>query len=384
MPESTEVDGQQAILSLDAMIGATGADASTPPNTDASDTTPSTSTPNPSDHTNGDPAPAPAGATGLDDEVFGQQQPAPQGAAPGATTAKPAATPGQAAPGAGHTLSRAGKLATIKDPTLQEHLKQMGNGPFNYFYDLALKMQNGDLVEKSALDGLVQERMAEHQTSLEEAKSARYFDHEEGYKLTPEYVEVNNQLNSLNQEQQFWQEQSVAIAQGQPFQWLTVEDGKLKVTGPFDPKQYPQASPAITQKIALAATHMANLQAKIADLPKTHKAQYEAFNGKMTNLDKALFGNAKAPAFAQNTQKMLSNFPKYMHARPEIQLLAKALAAGQLMADNIRQLNSQVAGNRAFGKAMTNGAPAPVNSGAGRQGGPDLQDHLKMLDSMVK
>ena len=341
-------------------------------------------------HTSGASAGAPAPAPNDNVQTSFDLDTAPFTGAAGTTGAQPQATPGQAPGGAygnqqGNPQSRATKLAAIKDPALQEHLQRMGNGAFNHFYDIALKMQAGELVPKAEIDRLVAEKTAAAQVDIEQAKAARYFDHEDGYKLTPEYQQVAQEMQQMGAEQQFWQEQAAAIQQGQPFQWLQQgADGKLQLTGPFDPRAYPQAMGAVMGKISSAGSALAQLQAKVADLPKTHKAQYESFNGKITGLDKELFGNVKNPAFAPLVTNYLNNFPKFMQGRPEIQLLAKALAAGSMLMENNKMLNQRLSGNQAFGNAMVNSAPAPTNANRGPAPNNTLAAQISQLESMVR
>lgn len=363
MPEPTELSTADALSAFSSMGLDSGAGLD---DSSGAAHTPSAEGASGDHHTSGDSAGAGAPAPEGNDNASNEFDLAPFTDAPGTAGAKPPATPGQAAGGASpqNQGSRAAKLAAITDPALQEHLQRMGNGAFNHFYDIALKMQSGELVAKAEVDRLVQEKTAAAQTDIDQAKSARYFDHEEGYKLTPEYMELSKETQTLSAEQQFWQEQTVNVAQGQPFYWLEVgADGKYSRTGPHDPKSNPQAMGALVSKITAAGNQIAKMQEKMAELPKAHKSQYDSFNNNIANFDKSLFGNVKNPEFGPLVNKFIGNFPKYMHGRPEIKLLANALAAGQLLMNANKQLNQRLSGNQTFGNAMANAAPAPTTGG---------------------
>src|SRR6185436_2173798 len=81
---------------------------------------------------------------------------------------------------------RQAKLAQIQDPADRERLLKMSNSAFDKYYKLTLDLQNGDLVPKSKIDEAVAAKAAEFEAQKKDALSSRYFDHEEGYRLTPE------------------------------------------------------------------------------------------------------------------------------------------------------------------------------------------------------
>lgn len=271
--------------------------------------------------------------------------------------------------GAGQN-SRTPRLAQIKDPKLAHALKFSSNATFEEFFPIALKLQNGDLVDKAKVAEQLAAKENELKAASEAAKAARYFDHEDGYKLTPEYTEVANHVAGLSQEQELWIEQAANIEQGKPFYFLQKgPDGKPQWGGPYNPADHPGISARVQAKISQAAGMIQNLSGKLTSLPEQHRTKYNELNTNLTKMDTELFGNVKNPEFHSLHATYLKSFPGFMQGRPEIVLLAKALAGGQLFMKQNQQLREELSKKGAF-KAAT-GASAPNPNSSGASGPPD-------------
>lgn len=304
--------------------------------------------------------------TGSTDQIEGDSNQAPQA---GAGAAQAAAN---APAGAGQN-SRTPKLAQIKDPKLANALKFSSNATFEEFFPIALKLQNGELVDKATVASQLAAKEAELKAASEAATAARYFDHEDGYKLTPEYIEVAGHVESLSQEQEMWIEQAANIEQGKPFHFLTRgPDGKPHWAGPYNPADHPGISARVQAKISQATAMIQNLSGKLHSLPQQHKTKYNELNTNLTNMDKELFGKVTNPEFAKLQASYLKTFPPFMQGRPEIVLLAKALAGGQILLRQNQALREQNGKKSAF-KAAT-GASAPNPNATGASGPPDPSD----------
>lgn len=296
----------------------------------------------------------------------GDSNQAPQAGA-GAASAAP-----NAPAGAGQS-SRAPRLAQIKDLELANALKFSSNATFEKFFPIALKLQNGELVDKATVASQLAAKEAELKAASEAATAARYFDHEDGYKLTPEYIEVAGHVESLSQEQEMWIEQAANIEQGKPFYFLQRgPDGKPQWAGPYNPADHPGISARVQAKISQATAMIQNLSGKLHSLPQQHKTKYNELNTNLTNMDKELFGKVTNPEFVKLQASYLKTFPPFMQGRPEIVLLAKALAGGQILLKQNQALREQNGKKSAF-KAAT-GASAPNPNATGASGPPDPSD----------
>lgn len=314
---------------------------------------------------------ASAPQTGSTDQIEGDSNQAPQA---GAGAAQAAAN---APAGAGQS-TRAPKLAQIKDPDLANALKFSSNATFEKFFPIALKLQNGELVDKATVAEQLAAKENELKAASEAAKAARYFDHEDGYKLTPEYVEVANHVAGLSQEQETWIEQAAAVEQGKPFYFLQKgPDGKPQWAGPYNPADHPGISARIQAKISQATAMIQNLSGKLNTLPEQHRSKYNELNANLTKMDTELFGKVKNPEFHALQSNYLKAFPGFMQGRPEIVLLAKALAGGQLFMKQNQQLRDELSKRGAF-KAAT-GASAPNPNATGASGPPDPNDSKALV-----
>jgi len=263
--------------------------------------------------------------------------------------------------------ARAEKLKAIDDPAERERLAKMSNPSFNRFFDIALKLQNGDLVPKDTIAQALAAREAELKAQFDQERnttlSSRFFDHERGYTLTPEYEQAAAAVQAHDDHAQFWQEQLGKIRSGQPYQLLTqTKEGWRIGNQLFDPKD-PSAEGHVLAKLTENITARQTWQQKLAEIPTGHKKTYGEFTGRVTQLDKELFEKATAPQFTQAVAKTLEQWPAGLRGRPEIALIAKMQVAGQLLLNRIQALEAQAQAKGNSVAALKNAAPAPVDTG---------------------
>lgn len=318
---------------------------------------PAPSTQSPPASTGGDPM---AELRALDTEGDGEGAPAPE---PEPQVKPPVAakvtTPTAAAAPVGRPPSREPKLAAIKDPVTRDLLKRMDNAAFNKFYDLAVKLQAGELIAKEDFEKQLKSKELEWE---ERAKASRFLDHEEGYTLTPEYKETAGRLQAVQNEADFWAEQLANFRAGQPVEWLYQnEKGEVvKMPSQLDPKD-PSLEGRILSKITKAAAFTTELERELNALPSKHKTEYGRVNGVITNMDKLLFdGLEKAdPSFGEEAAKEIAAVPAGLRSRPEFKLLGKALAAGKRLLTMNEQLKQQLAKQTTAASTAGQGAPDP-------------------------
>lgn len=316
------------------------------------------------------PAPAPEGGDDLPPPPLDNGAPAP----------KPATQkPGPAAPAQNPNFidsnARAEKLKAINDPAERERLSKMSNPAFNRFYDIALKLQNGDLLPRAKVDELLAAKEQELTQGFEAQKatalSTRFFDHEEGYTLTPEYKAAASNVQAYDDHAAFWSEQLAQIRNGQPYQILQQTKEGLRIGAQqFDPKD-PQAEGFIISKITEATANRESWRRELSKIPNSHKETYGQFTGRVTQLDKSLFEKATAPGFTSAVEKTLAEWPAALRARPEIQLIAKMQVAGQLLLARIQSLEAGAAAKANSQAALKSAAPAPIETGNGVTAPPD-------------
>ena len=243
--------------------------------------------------------------------------------------------------------SRANKLAAIKDAKVREMLKQMGNQPFEHFYNIALQRESGELLTKADAEKLATDRLAaeqaKFQTLADEAKATRFFDHEQGYKLTPEYQQYEQHANNLSNEMEFWNIQLQNFHAGQPVQLLELDEkNNPRIAAQrYDPKQNPGLLAEITGSISRGTAIQMDLRRQMDAIPKSHKEQFGKFSGIIQELDKTDFAAVKAPIFHKTVETELARFPKALQARPEIQLLSKYKSMAQLLYNKVTELTAQ-------------------------------------------
>ena len=286
---------------------------------------------------------------------------------------------------------RAELLKKVTDPTMAARLKNMSNDAFDYFYKEVLRMQNGELLDKTAAEKLAEERVAatkaEFEAQKKEALSTRYSDHELGYKLVPEYQQLEQQSEQINWENEFWSDQLQAFRANEPVAILQVDPatGKVSVTqAQYTLENTPRLEGYLLGKISQAQTIAHQLRGKLAEFPVQHKGAFEKFHGSITKIDKELFGSVKSPAFHSRADQLLKEFPKALQGRTEIALIAKMRAAGEILEGEIGRLQAELAQAKQVNgaKAAKAGAPDPSTAVPGPGDGDEATNERAALDRL--
>lgn len=314
------------------------------------------------------------------------QAPTPKPQAPTPQQRQPAAQPqGQtSAQAQAQRASREPKLAKIMDTGLRAMLGQMSNAAFDKFYELALRVQDGELIEKAQLDKTIADREREW---AEKASNTRFLDHEHGYKLTPEYQELESAAQSNQSEARFWEDQLVNIRQGQPVRKLLADSqGNIRISEfAIDPKEDPSIEAYVLGKIARAQGIGQVIQDKMRGLPERHKTEFGRFNSTVTDLNGQLFGAlSKNEAFMKAAEAEIAGIPAALRGRPEIKLLGNALAAGKMLLAQNAKLNEQLAQLKKVRGSRAGASPDPTDNlppGSTEEG--DTAADLALLDRMA-
>lgn len=323
--------------------------------------------------------------------------PAPSAPAPSAPSSSSAApAPPQAAPQRvdaftprenGHQPdpnSRAARLAAITDPEDRERLLRMSNAAFERFYPIALQLQAGDLVPKTKIDEMIGQREAAIRAELETKLGAtRWADHEEGYRLSPEFRAAETNLQNMEAQQDFWQDQLGLLRAGTPFQILEeTKDGVRVSQQKYDPKD-PSAEGFLLAKLTQTSSRAEFWRDKLKTFPETHKAHYTQFSGKLADLDSQLFKAVTNPTFSKAVTENLQQWPASLRGRPEIALICKMQVAGDLLLRRIAQLEKQQAARTNSVAATTAAAPNPLDTGAATDGASDTAAAVAELDRIA-
>lgn len=309
-------------------------------------------------------------------------QPAAQAPKPAAPQAQASAQP-SARPEA-QNASRRPKLAKIVDTELYTALDRMSNAAFDKFYPIALRLQDGELIEKTQLEKTIADREREW---TEKATNTRFLDHEHGYKLTPEYQELETAAQSNSAEAAFWQDQLVNIRQGQPVRKLFEdENGRIRISDEaIDPKQNPEIEAYVLGKIAHAQSIAQHIKAEMRQLPARHKTEFGRFNSSVSDLNTQLFGAlSKNEHFTKAAEAEIAGIPAALRGRPEIKLLGNALAAGKMLLAQNAKLNEQLAQLKKVRSSRAAGAPDPTdNLPPGNTEEGDVTADLALLSRMA-
>ena len=275
-------------------------------------------------------------------------------AAPAATPApKPAATTAQPATSKS-PFERVGNRQAAEPrkfdgltPEETEIFKKMSNDAYNYLYPKFIEQKNGGSPDITA-------KMTQLEKDLAEARNYRYADHEEGYTLTPEYRDVQEQASLAENIANHWQNQLAAVQGGAKEVEMLVQTDtgigvrKVPVT--------PQIQADLIRRIGIANNDVQSIRSQIEQLKVQHSSRHGGFNKALEGIYSEHFGPHEK-ILKKDLDEALSRMPKWFQHRPEAKLLAAALASNQYFAGIIESLQGQGAANKLLEGAAKSGGP---------------------------
>jgi len=229
-------------------------------------------------------------------------------------------------------------------PEMVPLFKKMGDRSFDAFKPMYLEHQK-----------LKKEFEALKATS-EQSSKASFFDHEEAYQLSPEYKHLSQNSSLLDAEINHWQQQLVNIREGKKWQPIVLDDkGNPVIGAEEDPS--PRAEAYIINGLNQAHNLKIDVNNKLQGIKGTFSAQHKGFVSGLQAVEKKVFEGADQATLEKAMATKLPLFPAYLHNRPEIRALAKALAVidGMAMLLNEKKAAATTAGIKA--RTQTNGGP---------------------------
>jgi len=232
-------------------------------------------------------------------------------------------------------------------PEETEIFKKMSNDAYNYLYPkfIAQKAPAGDEVTK---------QLAQVQKDLEEARNFRFADHEEGYTLTKEYREIQEQASIADNILNHWQAQLAAVQGGAKEVEMLVQTDtgigvrKVPVT--------PAIQADLIRRISVANNDAQTIRQQIDHLRQQHSTRYGGFNKALSDIYTEHFGPHEK-LLKKGMDSALARIPAWFRHRPEAKLLAAALASNEYFAEIIESLQGQGQAQQLLDGAAKSGGP---------------------------
>lgn len=199
--------------------------------------------------------------------------------------------------------------------------QQMSHQARDYFSKLSRQVRNGEYLPVSE----VQKRL---DAAKAESARGRWFDHENGYALNPEYLNGITSLQKLESQETMYQDALANIYAGKAFQ-LPERDAQGNVM--LGAKQYapdPRGIAHVTAALSQLGAQKAGIQQQLLNVETQHKTAYGSHINAVTQFHNEMFAeHEKSPAFKQATDQAVAQLPGWLKHMPE----ARSFAAGQVL-----------------------------------------------------
>jgi hypothetical protein len=196
---------------------------------------------------------------------------------------------------------------------------KMANEGYEHLYPLYRRLK-----EAGGLDTLLKQK-EDFEKQRGDLEKARFYDHPDAYKLSPEYAQQQQIVQNIDDIDQFWQEQLSLVHAGKPAQIIEhTADGKLRVSAQtYEPS--PQLQTRILSELATIKADRNEAVARLGQIRESFKQQYVSYESEFGNVTKKLFGSV-AEKLRDQVKKELELLPPYARHKPEAQFAAHALA----------------------------------------------------------
>jgi len=214
-------------------------------------------------------------------------------------------------------------------PSEVDIFQKMGNRAYNTLYPIYMESRKWN-TEKETL-----------KKELEALRGASFYENENAYRVTDEYQQLEQVVNSLSGEQSFWQSQLAAIEGGQPYSVL-VQDGKggVAVQGPITEYNQGEARAQILGALTKANAMVQQYSGQLASYGQSYKGKYEGAKKTLADTEARIFNGADMKKLDQAADMKIKMFPPEIRSVP-VRTLARAL----VVIDGLIAMNKRTAGN---------------------------------------
>jgi len=162
------------------------------------------------------------------------------------------------------------------------------------------------------------------QKDLDAARDLRWYEDPNAWQLHPEVRQHQQVLENLSFEHNFWKDQLAEVRAGKPYKELLVDDkGNYSTSEPIEAS--PRAEAEIISKLNQSQLYQQNVEGKIRGLQGDFKSKHDGLLSILQRVDSMLFPGVDWKKLDAPYKEALEKFPSLFQARPEIQMLAKAL-----------------------------------------------------------
>lgn len=230
---------------------------------------------------------------------------------------------------------------------------------------------------------------------LAKTQEVSFYDQEDAWKITPEYNQIKQTVDTLAWEEQFWEQQLIRVEEtllsGDPD---TLKDARVAVLESYDQNGRPQfvelpvtpkTKALISARIAKANSLLNTYNDKLNGLQGSYKEKYSGYLKNLKDVAGQMFKGYPEEKLQKLATKKLEAFPSFVRARPEVQLLARVWVLQEAL---IGMLNKNRAGqitNQLKNSTAANNGPRDSGlRGAGNTGGETIEAAAEDLNKYLR
>jgi hypothetical protein len=273
---------------------------------------------------------------------------------PAAPPQQPAAEPARG-PGRPAKLQRALEGLDEQEAAI---FTKMANEGYEKLYPLYKKLK-----EAGGLDTLLGQK-TEFEKQRAELEKARFYDHPDAYKLSPEYAEQQQIVANIDDVDSFWQEQLSLVHEDKPARILVRDaQGRLSVSQETYASS-PQLKTRIMSELAAVKADRNEAIAKLGSIRESFKTQYTGYEAEFGRIQKHVFG-AVEDKIKDQVKKELELIPAYARHKPEVQFAARALALLRLQIAKNKQAAATASAKTASDQIEKSNGPTAASIATG-------------------
>ena len=237
-----------------------------------------------------------------------------------ATPAAPAASPQEPTRPVGRPAQK--RDYTGLEPDEIEIFEKMGNKSFDKLLPIYLAHKKG----QPPAD--VQTKLSEYEKQLAEANDRKWWDHEDAYKLSPEYNEAVETASTAAAVADHWAQQLVEVDNGAK-ECVMLRAGQNGIET-FKVAVTPQTRADLIRRLTQSQQDVARVRAGLDEVKQKHTSRWKGYSDTLSGIYDQHF-KPHQELLKPFYNKIIEGFPAWFRNRPEARLLASSLASNQLI-----------------------------------------------------
>lgn len=232
--------------------------------------------------------------------------------------------------------------------------------------------------------------LEERELKVKTAEPKSVYDHERAYELAPAFQSKAQEVQALQFESKFWQDQYAKCESGEDWQPLETNERGQYVAGKAQPAT-PAAKAQLLQQLTLATQYRSQAEQELKQIAGSYSQRRNEIVSGIKSYEKKYFPFFEDPNSPHQAtiKNILHAIPEEMRDHPLSPFLAKAMACIQILNNNNQALTKQLSAKAAIKadakKAGPNMSSINSSSPSGSKGTADVENMtVEQLDKFMR